>query len=216
LTRLLDRIGGFFTATRTVGGVAVGIFMPLSADESTALFAKVGEALGLLETYAPVRFSAARADVLGGILVRGRPDEIAHYDPICRRCELYVDWVKDPEVTPAAVALAVIHEAQHARLFRLGFGYEPAIQPRIERLCFRAERAVARRLPDGAALVKSAEAGMNYAPESYSRATRQARERAGLAKLAEQNWIITPLLWWYDVRSLWSARRARAGRRSGA
>jgi hypothetical protein len=57
----------------------------------------------------------------------------------------------DPETTPANIAATLVHEATHARLDRIG--YAPEKRARVEGLCFRRERAFARRLPDSHELV---------------------------------------------------------------
>ena len=48
----------------------------------------------------------------------------------------------------ARIALTIIHEATHARLFRAGFGYDDTNRDRIERVCKSAEINLARRIPD--------------------------------------------------------------------
>jgi hypothetical protein len=203
LERMMDR----FTVSTTLHGIPVAIFFPNSAEERTALYAKVDQALVVLKTSAPVRFAAVRSDLPGGVLVRGRPDACAHYDPGRGLCEIYVDWLKDPQVTPEEVASTLVHEAQHARLFRLGFSYAPEFQARIERLCYRAERTFAKRLPDATGLVSAADTSMRHGLEAYTREARKQSERAGLVTLAERNFIVRPLVWAYDLREWLRNRR---------
>jgi hypothetical protein len=45
------------------------------------------------------------------------------------------------------LALTIVHEATHARLWRAGFRYTPDIRARIEHICVRAELDFARQLP---------------------------------------------------------------------
>jgi hypothetical protein len=45
------------------------------------------------------------------------------------------------------LALTIVHEATHARLWRAGFRYTPDIRGRIEHICVRAELDFARHLP---------------------------------------------------------------------
>ena len=97
--------------------------------------------------------------------------------------ELFDDYVVDSETTAEKLACTLVHEAQHARLFRLGFGYQPEIRGRIERLCFRAERNFARALPDQSELVTRAEQWMEADAEQHF--STEARREAGFRALRE-------------------------------
>jgi hypothetical protein len=119
-------------------------------------FEKLERALGLIGQYAPAKLEAMQSDV-ESILVAGDPSVSGYYIPKLRMMELNVDHVLDEQTTAEALACTLIHEAQHARLWRLGFGYKEAMRARIEKLCIRAERNFARLLPDGGELVAAAE-----------------------------------------------------------
>jgi len=198
----------WLTAKTTLHGVEVAFFFPVSKIERSLVFQKMEEALGTIEAYAPVRFTALRTD-LRQILIRGLPDEVSHYDPERQLCEIFVGWIKSDEGTPEAIASTVVHEAEHARLWRLGFRYTPEVQARIERICHRAERVFCRRLPTGAALVAAAQLGMDVQPQFYAAEARLHREREALRRFVSGNPLVVPMLWVYDFRA-WLRKRREA------
>jgi hypothetical protein len=50
------------------------------------------------------------------------------------------------ESSPEEIALVLIHEATHARLKKVGIGYDEEIRHRVERVCVNQEKAFAERL----------------------------------------------------------------------
>jgi hypothetical protein len=197
----------YFSTRETIRSMPVVLFMPLSDAERTLVFGKLDAALALIATHLPGRFAGLIADVQE-ILVCGRPDMIGQYHPEHKVCELYVDWVRREDVSPELVAATIVHEAEHARLWRLGYGYAPERQQRIERICHRAERIFGRRLRDGAAVIAQAQAGMNLGGTFYHGQQRRVRERAALEKLAKASTFVRPLVWFYDAREWLRRRRA--------
>ena len=136
-------------------GISVGTWV--TSDEAEAvIFTKVEEALSLIRAYAPRCFARLQQDV-GCIFVFGIPAYRGTWRNEIRMCELEDGFVLSHETSAALVACVLVHEAMHARLMRWGFGYKEYQRARIERVCYRAQRAFARRLPDGAALVEEAE-----------------------------------------------------------
>src|SRR5260221_12240349 len=119
----------WLTVRTTLRGVEVAFFFPASKRERVVVFQRVEEALGIIEAYAPIRFAALRPD-LRQILIRGLPDEVSHYDPKRQLCEIFVGWITSDEGTPEAIASTVVHEAEHARLWRLRFWYTSEVQTR--------------------------------------------------------------------------------------
>ena len=77
-------------------------------------------------------------------------------------CELEENFVRAENTSAAQIASVIVHEATHARMMRLGFGYEEPKRVRIEHICFGAQQAFARRLPDGEQLVKEVEETRTY------------------------------------------------------
>lgn len=82
------------------------------------------------------------------ILVFGAPNFKGCWHQGFALCQLTDSYVLAPETTPAIIASTLAHEAMHGRLHCWGFGYEEDRQFQIERICFRASIAFARRLPD--------------------------------------------------------------------
>jgi hypothetical protein len=196
----------------------VGVFLPVNEAERKLLFGKVADALALIKSHAPIRYERLKRD-LQKLGVLGRPGTAAQYVPELAMCELYVNWICRADVTADTVAAAIIHEAEHARLLRLGIGYEPAQQARVERVCHRAERVFARRLPRGEDVAEQAEVGMQVHTHFYGRAARLRRDRRALQQLAASHITLRPLLWWYDIRTfrrLKDERRQRAAQQTDA
>ena len=109
--------------------------------EAAELVGKVGEALTLISEVDPRRCSRLWADV-PRVYIRGQVhgsywrDENAIVLPAAR--------VRDEE--PVEIALTMIHEAAHARLEKVGIGYWPDLQQRIESRCVKEQLGFCRRL----------------------------------------------------------------------
>jgi hypothetical protein len=173
------------SAQRTVAGfpVAVAVLLFSTREERETVFGKIAAALELVRRYAPVRFQQVLRDVRR-ILVFGDPPAIGSFDDRSGTCELWFDWVMSPETTPDALAGTIVHEAQHGRLSRLGFTYDAPVRGRIERICFRATRAFARRIPGGESIVAVEDAAMMRDNEFYSASAHFVR-RAELVETFE-------------------------------
>lgn len=116
----------------------------LSAEESAEpVFARLTEALACIATYDGRTFGRIRRD-LRRIVVISAGGEFYH--PGLRA------YVADRErvlTQPVGeLASAIVHEAVHARLYRLGIRYPPSARARIKHLCTRAAVDFARRLPE--------------------------------------------------------------------
>jgi hypothetical protein len=68
----------------------------------------------------------------------------AHF-PRPKTCHLSAKFVED--YSAANVAIAIVHEATHARVGQAGIPLYPDLRSRIERRCVREEIAFAQRLP---------------------------------------------------------------------
>jgi len=105
-------------------------------------------------------------------------------------CELQEEFVRAESTSVAQIASAIVHEATHARLMRLGLGYEEPKRLRIERICFDSERAFVRRLPDGDKLLEEIAATKSYYGEGhFSDAGQRDAALEGLRMLGVQKWI---------------------------
>jgi hypothetical protein len=121
-------------------------------DDAHGIFRKVADALKLVEDVAPYRLARLRRD-LTCILVTQTGG--AHYLPRLRVCRLGIDMIGSAPT--AEIAMTIIHEGTHARLWSAGFESEERCRERIERLCVRAEVAFAERIPGTEALVAKTE-----------------------------------------------------------
>ena len=184
-----------FGAKRTFRRLKVAVWALSTSEETALAFDKLDSALRLIEKYAPEKSRTLQVDVRS-ILVAGLPTFRACYIHKLRMVELYQGYVLDVQTTPESLACSLIHEAQHARLYRLEFGYDESIRGRIERLCFRAERNFARLLPKGDGLVAEAEAWMNADPESvFSDESLRRSKIEALRELGCPDWIIRTVAW---------------------
>ena len=123
----------------TVDGLCVAVGDP-------AISAKVIDALTLIQTYDPRRYARLlmdlariQADVLPGALGRFVPS-----DQLCLLDERFLAVAK-----PIQIALVLVHEACHARLWKLGIRYDENVRARVEHVCIRRELSFALKLPDG-------------------------------------------------------------------
>lgn len=190
-----------FSEKREIKGLPVAVFRLCTREERAEAFEKVEAALALIEGFAPLKLDAMRQD-LRSVLVAGDASAWGYYVRKLKMIELFAHYVLDEETTPESIASTLIHEAQHARLWRLGFRYDEPIRGRIERLCFQAERSFARRIPDGAAQFERAEAWMAADPELHF--SNDARSNANLKVLEELGtpaWLVRFMDWVHRRRS---------------
>ena len=165
-----------------------------TSQEKALVLNKLDSALALIDKYAPKKFKVLQMDIRS-ILVAGVPTARGSYIHKLRMVELYQEYVLDAQTTPASLACLLIHEAQHARLRRLGFGNDETIRNRIEKLCYTAQRNFARLLPNGDALVAEAEARMEADPEFFSIESYRQRDMKALRDLGCPDWIIKTAAW---------------------
>jgi hypothetical protein len=205
----LDKLAYRLSRKRRCGSLVVAVFLPVTDDESERLFGLVSQALALVRQYAPIRYARLERDI-EAVFVFGGPDCMGQYQPDLHFCELSTYWLTRPDVVPEAVAATIVHEAEHARLWRFGFRYEPEVQARIERLCFRASRAFCNRLPSGEEHVEAASAGMCLPASTYDADSRAERRERALELLAVENAVVRPLVWMH--RQYQRLSRKRMGR----
>jgi len=114
-----------------------------TSGELEAPLARIHDALHLIREYAPRRHERIRRDVRRFIiLAAGGPQYWPGVDAITLTRRMLVSEPTEE------VALVIVHEATHARLYSMGIRYLPAMRERIERACVRAEVAFAKELPD--------------------------------------------------------------------
>lgn len=131
---------------RRVSGVEL---VDLTASAAGPLFfERVTEALTLLQQRAPAVFAGVRRRLKRIALLAGGGE---FYHGGLRAYVVDLPTLKRRSVPE--LALAIVHEATHARLERWGIGYEPSKRARIERTCVRAELALAEKLPDNQLII---------------------------------------------------------------
>ncbi len=153
------------------------------------LFDKVCDAVRLIDQYNPARFARLKRD-LRGLWITETGGNHAEYHYWAQLCVLDRSHLLKQEVSAVHVASIIVHEATHARLFRAGFGYEPEMRVRIERVCFKAEIAFASRLPDGQALIEQAHAQLQSDPVVWTREAFHDRAVTKLRELRAPKWLI--------------------------
>lgn len=141
---LTHRIGEYLFGVREVLGVRVCVLH----DEQESALEKVTGALRLLANHEPAALRRLRRDLTGGIRVEPILQNRAQFDPRSFSCQIELAAVSDV-MSSEELALTLVHEATHARLWRLGVRYDEALRTRIEKICIRRELAVAHKLPDG-------------------------------------------------------------------
>ncbi|MEP9399321.1 hypothetical protein [Mesorhizobium sp. KR2-14] len=135
----------------------------------------VERALALIREFDPVRYRRLRRDLarIRVILLTGVFVEFSVRDWTCR---LDGRFMNQESTTIERVALAIAHVATHARLFKMGFGYEEKMRGRIERICVRREIALAAKLPTGEGAGNWARAALNARPALSDDALLERRD----------------------------------------
>jgi hypothetical protein len=184
----------FWTSSRrTICGISVGVSFFCDSNELAEAIAKLESALCLVRDYAPVRFAQVQRD-LRCIFVMGLPTYYGRYIRSLGMCQLYDRYVLAAGTTPSLLASTIVHEAQHARLARLGFAFEEPRKERIERLCFLASRNLGLRIPDGSDVVQEVDARLNSGERlAHSEASDLRARLAALDKLRIPMWWKTHL-----------------------
>jgi len=157
--------------------------------EAEAAFDRIAAGLELLACYHPPILACLRRDAQG-ILVWETESSSAvaswHYG--VKLIIVDARFLFDRETTPAKIAATLVHESTHARLDR--FGYPPEKRARIEALCFRRERAFARRLPDSHELVAEIDRQLQRDPSYWADDAHVRRVVDELAKRGVPGWLI--------------------------
>jgi len=178
---------GFYALTFKIGrradiqGFQLRALLP-SDEEWQLIQGRIREALRLIQSYSPVRFEHFKRDIQR-LWVIGLPTARGSYVHDHAMCVLDFDYVTGAHTQVEELALTLVHEGTHARLRRRGFGYEEAIRGRIERICTRSELTLARRLPNGAALLVPREDRLKWDDSEWNNETRRRDELEALKEL---------------------------------
>jgi hypothetical protein len=123
-------INGFEVYDATSGGI-------------DAPLARIHEALELIRARTPRRYGRVRRDVRRLVIIAAGG---AEYWPQVDGMALTRDELTSQSIEE--VAFTIVHEATHARFWKMGIPYAHTCRERIERLCVREEVAFAQTLPD--------------------------------------------------------------------
>lgn len=129
----------------------------LLADQSSgARLEKIRQSIRLIQAVQPWRHASSIRPLRWILIVAGGGEA---YSPELNACILDVPFVEGRSLR--VVSAMIIHEGTHARLWRLGFRYDPHQRNRIERLATEAQADFLSRTKDGAALAAEALASLN-------------------------------------------------------
>jgi hypothetical protein len=157
-SRTRGAIAGFLwrrvARVESVDGIAVEIL----AVDHDFIAARLRAAILLIKTYDPYRFGVLKRYLTGGVRVNfAAISAVAEFDSKICSCQMHSQYVSS-DVTVEELASTLVHEATHARLANIGFKYE-STQERLreEAVCLRQEIAFGIRLPNGKAILETAE-----------------------------------------------------------
>ena len=137
--------------TRTLLGIDVVDWERDDEKAHDAVFDVISEALLVIDRCYPTGLSSLGS--LDRILVSRLPNRTGEYWAQVGAAVVNRDAVLSSDGWWVS-ALTIIHEATHARLGRLGIGYDAGCRDRIEGICTRREIALARRMDGGADWVR--------------------------------------------------------------
>lgn len=179
----------------------------------------ISTALDRIAEVDPISFDRIPHLLPGGIIADATNYAAAWYSIRRKACVIGADTLRIGQTDD--LALCIIHEMCHARLWERGIGYDgPALRLRVEEVCIRREMAFARKLEarditpgyhtDWLAEKLAAVAQSDYSEASFqSRYRRQALQRLRLLReLDTPRWLRR----WVVVR----ARRRMRGRAAQA
>lgn len=156
------------TRVHVVRGFNVAVENTRPDIETSAVLARLDEALGLIERYQPWRLAHLRRDLAEFWIVR-YPCRGAYF-PQTRSCMTELTFLARRDITAAPVAASILHEGMHARVHRMSVSMEARDAAREERICRRAELEFGLSLPPelGAPVVDRARASLELSDEDVA------------------------------------------------
>jgi len=189
----MERMDLWFSKGHVVDGIWVGSF-PSDAEPSIQ---RIEDALRLIERSAPLHYRRIKNN-LARIWVNLVPHGAGCYLHSLNACLLDERKVASENTTVEWIASAIVHEATHARLEKLGIRYQEAVRQRIERICARRELDFARHLSGVDALLEEITWRLDQCSEenaSYTDQTMREKTVQGNAEilrhLGTPEWVIT-------------------------
>ena len=174
----------FLTRHPIAGGFKIVDFAPKGTFAS--VLPVVNEAIDLIATYDPRRYHRIRRDIRYIIVARTPLSEVAEYWPNLRACILDPSFVGSHAA--GSIALSIVHEATHARLWKAGVRYGENVRARVERRCILEEIAFARRVPDGGELESEAR-GRLHDPAFWGDEAMRSRQQKRLEAIGMPAWV---------------------------
>ena len=167
--------------TRVLSGVEVRVF----ESESTAgeIFERARAALEAISAADHVRMHKIRRD-LKGILFTSTGG--GAFLPRLKLCRIGVGYAV--RVPSLELAMTIVHESTHARLFRVGCGYAAQEREAVERACVGAEVAFARKIPHSAPLIEKSLSQLDTG--WWRQEVVMAEGRKQLVRLGWPDWIV--------------------------
>jgi hypothetical protein len=141
---------------REIHGLPVRILNTRPEIHTAQVAERLGLALDLIATYAPRCYRRVRTDLAGFVVERFACR--GAFFPASRECLVELTFTVNPQVSLPEIAASIVHEATHARVAHWCGGSPPQHRGREERLCRRAELDFGLALPDGAVVVRRAQA----------------------------------------------------------
>lgn len=134
-----------------------------SDEEPQAIYRKVEDALSLVERFSPRDMRRLRRYVNRFHVWENGGRFLGSWNKEGRVVALDYPWVLRADIGSEVVAATMVHEGTHAWLDALGFSYRADRRARLEAICYRAQAAFVRRLPNSAALVAHYEERVSWA-----------------------------------------------------
>ena len=162
---------------------------------AAASFGRIDSALTLIEHCDPAAFARIRAHVRGILAFGIEHHRVAYWENSAGLCVITTRYLEAPDTTLEDLALTLVHESMHARLFALGARYDDGRRAHAEVICAMAELAFAHRLRDAAPYVERVERRLSRwasaGETEWSRETMRADQLAELRGAGLPTWLIS-------------------------
>jgi hypothetical protein len=195
---LLNRGLWLLSRHRSVHDVHIGV--PWNEPNRSIAERKLCAALDLIAATEPRRLSRMRRDV-DRILITTVQTAWGQFHPPLRMCLLDEEHVCRPNITAEDIALTLVHEATHARLFAAGLDYPPALRGRIERVCMRQELVFALRLTNTDSHKARLERKLALPDATWRDAAQAERRMTVIRSWGWPRWIVRALEWAHRRRA---------------
>ena len=178
---------------RDLHGIRAAVFG--DPDLKAASFGRIDSALGLIQQHDPDTLARFRTHVRGILAFGVEHHRVAYWESDSRRCVITARYLESAETTSEDLALTLVHESMHARLFALGARYDDGRRAHVEVICAMAELAFAHRLPDAGRYIEAVERRLSRwaaaGEAEWSSETVRADQLAELRGVGLPTWLIS-------------------------